>query len=334
MKKILVTGANGFIAKHIILNLLENNYKVRGTLRNLSLSEIIKSDIKKYFDSSFDIEFFKASLDSDKGWNEAINGCDIILHTASPFPKKKPKNESDLINPAREGTLRVLNAAQQNSVERVIVTSSNAAVYDGNKHITEFDEKSWTNINEKGVSAYTKSKTIAEQAAWDFVSKNPSIKLSTINPVLVWGPAIGNHSNSTSLIICRMLMNREMPMIPRMKVPLVDVRDVAKAHISSIENNNSIGKRFLLCENTYWMKDISLKMKKMGYNSPTIVAPDFLIKFLSNFDSTLKEASSKLGYDYLIKSNQAKNILGFDPIKIEKTIEDTYIYLKSIKSIE
>ena len=331
MKKILVTGANGFIAKHIILELLKNNYKVRGTVRNISFSETIKSDIKKYFDSSFDIEFFKASLDSDKGWDEAVSGCDVILHTASPFPKKKPQNESDLINPAKEGTLRVLNAAKQNLVERVIITSSNAAVYDGNKHLTEFDEKNWTNINVKGVSAYTKSKTIAERAAWDFVVKNPLIKLSTINPVLVWGPAIGNHSNSTSLIICRMLMNKEMPMIPRMKVPLVDVRDVAKAHISSIENDNSIGNRFLLCENTYWMKDISLKMKKMGYNSPIIVAPDFVIKFLSNFDSTLKEASSKLGYDYSIKSNQAKNILSFDPIKVEKTIEDTCIYLQSLK---
>ncbi len=332
MKKILVTGANGFIAKHIILELLKKNYKVKGTVRNLSYSNTIESDIKKHFNSNFDIEFCKASLDSEMGWNEAVSGCDVILHTASPFPQKKPKNEIDLINPAKEGTLRVLNAAQQNSVERVIITSSNAAVYDGNKHITEFDEKNWTNIDANGVSAYTKSKTIAEKAAWDFVSKNSSIKLSTINPVLVWGPALGNHSNSTSLIICRMLMNKEMPMIPRMKVPLVDVRDVAKAHVSSIENNNSIGNRFLLCENTYWMKDISLKMKKMGYNSPIIVAPDFLIKFLSNFDSTLKEASSKLGYNYSIKSNLAKNILGFDPIKVEKTIEDTCIYLKNLKS--
>ena len=141
MKKILVTGANGFIAKHIILELLKNNYKVRGTVRNISYSQTIKSDIKKYFDSSFDIDFFKASLDSDKGWDEAVSGCDVILHTASPFPKKKPKNESDLINPAKEGTLRVLNAAKQNLVERVIITSSNAAIYDGNKHLTEFDEK-------------------------------------------------------------------------------------------------------------------------------------------------------------------------------------------------
>ncbi len=330
MKKILVTGANGYIAKHIILELCKKKYTVRGTLRDLSFSSIIKNDIEEHLKSEINIDFYKASLNTDSGWDDAIDGCDVILHTASPFPAKKPKDEKDLINPAKQGTLRVLNSALKKGVSRVVLTSSNAAVYDGNKHITEFDEENWTNINSKGVSAYTKSKTIAEKAAWDFVLKNPSIKFSTINPVLVWGPGIGNHLSSASLIICKMLMKKEMPMIPRMKVPLVDVRDVAKAHVESIENEKTIGKRFLLCENTHWMKDITLKMKDIGYNAPTMVAPDFLIKFLSNFDSTLKEASSKLGYDYYIKNKQAKNILNFNPIKIEKTIEDTCKYLNEL----
>ena len=330
MKKILVTGSNGFIAKHVILELYKKNYSVIGTVRNLDYSDTIKNDIETHLGKSIDIEFIKADLNSDGGWEDAVEHSEAILHTASPFPSKRPKDENDLINPAKEGTLRVLKAALKNSVKRVIITSSNAAVYDGNKHITEFNENIWTNINAKGVSAYTKSKTIAEKSAWEFVSDNPEIQLSTINPVLVWGPGIGNHLSSASLNIFKMLMRREMPMIPRMKAPLVDVRDVAKAHIRALENDQSIGKRFLICEDTHWMKDISMKMKSMGYNAPIKVAPDFLIKLLSLFDPKLKEAVNKLGYDYSINCNQAHSILDFNPIKLEKTIEDTHNYLNEL----
>ena len=136
----------------------------------------------------------------------------------------------------------------------------------------------------------------------------------------MWGPGIGNHLSSASLNIFKMLMRREMPMIPRMKAPLVDVRDVAKAHIRALENDQSIGKRFLICEDTHWMKDISMKMKSMGYNAPIKVAPDFLIKLLSLFDPKLKEAVNKLGYDYSINCNQAHSILDFNPINLEKNI--------------
>ena len=330
MKKVLVTGSNGYIAKHIILELYKRNYSVRGTVRDLNYAHIIQSDIEKHLGRKIDIEFVEANLNLDAGWENAVENCEAILHTASPFPLEKPKNEDDLILPAKEGTLRVFNAALSKSINRIIVTSSSAAVYDGNKKITSFDENIWTNIHTRGVSAYTKSKTIAEKSAWDFVSKHPIIQLSTINPVLVWGPGIGNHLSSASLNIFKMLMKREMPMIPRIKVPLVDVRDVAKAHVDAIELNDSIGKRFLLCENTYWMRDISYKMNSLGYNAPTVVAPDFLIKFLALFNNTLKEAARKLKYDYCINSNQAKAILGFNPIEIKKTLQDTHNYLNNL----
>mgnify|MGYP001201409244 CR=1 FL=1 len=329
-KKVLVTGANGYIAKHIILELYKKNYCVKGSVRDLKYSTEIKSDLEKHLGKKIEMEFCQLSLNSDQGWEDAVMGCDTILHTASPFPSKAPKSENDLILPAKEGTLRLLRAALNQSITRVVITSSNAAVYDGNKHISDFDEKVWTNIDANGVSAYTKSKTIAEKAAWEFVSNNPTIQLTSINPVLVWGPGIGNHLGSASLKIYKMLMNREMPMLPRMKAPLVDVRDVAKAHVEAIQNSQSVGNRFLLCENTYWMKDISLKMKSVGLNPPTSIAPDFLIKFLSLFDTTLKEAVSKLGYDYSIDTSQAKKILKFNPISIEDTLKDTYMYLKTL----
>ena len=330
MKKILVTGANGYIAKHIILELYKRNYFVKGTLRDLTNSKTIKNDIEKHIGREIQINFVQVSLDSDYGWNEAVEGCDAIIHTASPFPIKNPENENDLILPAKDGTLRVLNAAKRKKIDRIILTSSNAAVYDGNSKILKFNENIWTNINSKGVSAYTKSKTIAEKSAWDFASSNTNIKLTTINPVLVWGPGVGNHKNSASLNIFKMLIDRKIPMIPKIKVPLVDVRDVAKAHVDSIENANSIGKRFLLCENTFWMKDITLKMRSLGLNPPTLVAPNFLIKFLALFNSTLKVTTTKLGYNYSIDSSQAKEVIGFDPIPLDKTLEDTFIYLNKM----
>ena len=330
MKKILVTGANGYIAKHVIADLYKRQYSVRGTVRDLSYSEVIKQDIEKHLNSSIDIEFVQASLDKDDGWDEAVKGCDAILHTASPFPINYIKDENELILPAKEGTLRVLNAAKLNSINRVIITSSNAAVYAGNKHINEFDETIWTNIDAKGVRAYTKSKTIAEKAAWDFISKNSSITLTTINPVLVWGPGLGNHLSSASLGIFKILMKKEMPMVPKIKMPIVDVRDVSKAHVDALENKGSYNKRFLVCENTYWFKDVCAKLKSIGINAPSIVAPSLLIKFLSLFDKKLKEITPFLNYDFNINSKQAKTVLGFKPIKFEKTLEDTYKYLNEL----
>jgi len=330
MKKILVTGANGYIAKHIIADLYKKNYSVKGTVRDLNYAETIKSDIEEYINSSIDIEFAQTSLDNDNGWEDAVKGCDAILHTASPFPMKYIKDENELIQPAKEGTLRVLNAAKSNSVNRIIITSSNAAVYGGNKHIHDFNEKIWTNINSKGVRPYTKSKTVAEKAAWDFASKNPSIILTTINPVLVWGPGLGNHLNSASLGIFKILMKKEMPIIPKIKMPIVDVRDVSKAHINALENKESHNKRFLVCENTYWFKEVCLKLRSIGISAPSTVAPSLLIKFLSLFDKKLSEITPFLDYDFKINSNQAKKILGFNPIKFEKTLEDTFKYLKRI----
>ncbi|MAV64467.1 MAG: aldehyde reductase [Candidatus Marinimicrobia bacterium] len=332
MKKILVTGANGYIAKHIISDLYKKKYTVRATVRNLNCKETVKEDIEKHINKSIDIEFVETSLDSDYGWNDAVKGCDAILHTASPFPIDYIKDENELIQPAKLGTLRVLNAAISNSISRVIITSSNAAVYAGNKHINEFDESNWTNIESKGVRAYTKSKTIAEKSAWNFISRNPSINLTTINPVLVWGPGLGNHISSASLSIFNMLIKKEMPMVPRVKMPLVDVRDVSRAHVNSLENRKSYNKRFLVCENTYWFKDICEKLKSIKIESPERVAPSFLIRFLALFDKKLKEITPLLDYDYKINCNQAKRILGFNPIKLEKTLKDTYKYLNSLDS--
>lgn len=330
MKKILVTGANGYIAKHIIADLYKNKYSVVGTLRNIKNSKDVQTDIENYLNDKIDITFKQASLDSDTGWDDAVRGCDAIIHTASPFPIEYVKNEMDLILPAKEGTLRVLRAAKNNSVNRIILTSSNAAVYAGNKHINIFDETIWSNINVKGVRAYTKSKTVAEKAAWDFCDKNPSILLTSINPVLVWGPGIGDHSSSASLKIFDMLIKKELPMVPKVKIPIVDVRDVSMAHVNALKNKDTQNNRFLISEGTYWFIDICKDLIKLNIDAPNKQAPSFLIRLLSFFDKKLKEITPFLNYDFKIKADKAKKILGFNPMSLEDTLKDTKSYLSSL----
>jgi dihydroflavonol-4-reductase len=330
LKKILVTGASGYIAKHCLAELIKEGYSVKGTARDRSKGAAVKVDLENHLNQDIDIEFVETTLNDDRGWDEAVEGCDAIMHVASPFPRKYIENEDDLIIPAKEGTIHVLNAAKNAGVERVIITSSNAAISYGHKGIDVFDESCWTNIDAESVTAYTKSKTIAEKSAWDFVSKNPEIKLTTINPVLVWGPGIGNHLHSSSLAIYKMLFKKEQPMVPKIIIPIVDVRDVAKMHVSALKTDNSIGKRFLLSENTYWMKDISQCLKDLGYNAPTMEAPDFLIKLMAKFDKSLVAALPHLGFRFTLNTNQAKKILGFNPIPLKDTCRDTADYLSDL----
>ena len=188
-----------------------------------------------------------------------------------------------------------------------------------------------SNENIKYIDPYKKSKTIKEKAAWDYVSKNKSIKLTTILPPVVLGPGIGDHMHSTSMKFFNMLAKREMPIAPPIKFGMVDVRDVAKMHIAALENDESIGKRFIISEGTYWAKEFAKKLVELGYNAPTLTPPAFLVKFMTKFDKTLKMVRPVIGLDYNINSNSAKSLLGFDPIPFNKTVKDTSIYVKAIE---
>ena len=328
MKNILVTGASGYIAKHCLVELIKAGYNVKGTVRDLSKAAIVKSDLENHLNQKIDIEFIETTLDNDHNWDEAVKNCDAILHVASPFPRKHIENENDLILPAKGGTSRVLNAAKNAGIKRIVITSSNAAVSYGHIGIDDFDESHWTNIESKSITAYTKSKTIAERFAWDFVLENPEINLTAINPVLVWGPGIGNNLHSSSLSIFKMLLKKEQPMIPKIIIPIVDVRDVAKMHIAALKTDLSIGKRFLISENTYWLKEISQCIKDLGYNTPIVQAPDFLIRIFAKFDKSLVAALPHLGFKFTLNTSKAKDILGFKPLSLSKTCLDTANYFK------
>ena len=210
MTKVLLTGASGFIAKHILRELLENGYEVRASIR----SEKRKSELEALFPDA-KIEFVFLDLAKDEGWAEALNGMDVLVHTASPFPFSQPKDPQELIRPAVDGTLRALNAAKAAGIKRVILTSSCVAIYkDASKPVTESSgESNWTTPDDPSVNAYEASKTLAEKAAWDFVAENPEIALTTINPGIVLGPAM-DKNYGTSLNIVEQMMTGKMPMVP------------------------------------------------------------------------------------------------------------------------
>ncbi len=316
-KTILVTGITGYIGLHCARELLEHGYHVRGTLRDARRSEKTRKTLEKAVPGcSSSLSFIEADLQDDKGWTEAVTACDGILHVASPFPMRQPRNENDLIIPAREGTLRVLRAAAKLGVHRVVLTSSMVSVYQGNTDIDRpLTGDDWSRIDQKGVNAYAKSKTIAEKAAWDFVNgpDGRGIDITAINPGLVLGPAL-NDEFGTSLDLIKQMITGAIPASPPIMIALVDVRDVAVAHRLALEKPDAIGKRFLLPPYSLWFKDLAAVVKKHypEYKAPTKELPPWLVRLMANIKPELKGILNELGHEMQVDNSPAREILGLD----------------------
>ena len=332
MKNILVTGGTSYIGKHCIAQLIEKGYNVRTTIRDISRSSEVKSDLEKYLEKEISLDIFEADLLKDDGWNDAIKGCEAIIHIAGPFPVGFEGGEKELTGPHEDGAMRVFKLAKENGIKRIILTSSIASIWMDSTiddTVRYIDENNWTNLSDTNLDAYTKGKALKEKAAWDFVAKDDSIKLTTILPSIVFGPGIGSPVRRGSLELFLMLIKNEMPVAPPLKVGVVDVRDVAKMHIAALENDESIGKRMILAENTYWMKEICTMINKNGHNAPTFTPPVFLVKFMANFDKTIRPVKPLLGVDVNFNTDLARTILNYNPIPIEQTIKDTSDFLES-----
>ena len=249
MAKLLVTGGSGYLASHCILKALDAGHEVRASVRSLQRTGEVQSAILfggMSKDALRRLTFIEADLNTDTGWNDAVQGRDYVLHVASPFPATQPADPEQLIRPARDGAIRVLKASVEAGVRRVVMTSSFAAIGYGHEVTGRpFDERDWTDVNGPGVQPYIQSKTIAEQAAWDFMrTHGRETELSVINPTGIFGPAL-SRSLSSSVDLVRQLLAGEIPVAPSLYFGVVDVRDVADLHLLAMNAPNAANERFL-----------------------------------------------------------------------------------------
>ncbi len=328
-RTILVTGASGFIAMRCILQLLQRGFRVRGTLRSPSRETALRATLAKHVDADDRLTFFTANLMDDEGWREAINGCDAVLHVASPLPRTPPKHEEDLIVPAREGVLRVLRFSSDLGVRRVVMTSSVAAVLYGHERDGSkvYDESSWS-IPEKTAGAYEKSKTLAERAAWEFMESLPDdnvLELVALNPGLVLGPIL-DEDYGTSGEAVRKLMRRDLPGCPPIGFATVDVRDVADAHLRAMDVPEAAGQRFILAIDHAWFGEIAdildEHLRERGYRIPTRRLPGFVLRLAALFDKTTRLVVPEIGLRMDLSNERAQRVLGWQPRSLETMVSD------------
>ncbi|HET6327907.1 MAG TPA: aldehyde reductase [Planctomycetaceae bacterium] len=330
MSAVLVTGGSGFIGSHCILQLLAGGHQVRTTVRSLKREADVRALLKQGGAEAGDpLSFFAADLEKDAGWPEAVAGCDYVLHVASPFPPTVPKDENELIVPAREGALRVLRASRDAGVKRVVLTSSFAAIgYGQPAQHAPFNETDWTDPRGDDVRPYVKSKTLAERAAWDFIAKEGgTLELSVVNPVGVFGPVLGP-DYSTSILIVQRLMDGALPGCPKLYFGVVDVRDVADLHLRAMTQLAAKGERFLAVAGDFLsMSEIARVLKsRMGDAAkrvPTRQLPNWLVRVASLRDPAVKQIVPELGKRKNATNEKAKRVLGWAPRSNEESIVAT-----------
>ena len=333
-KKVLLTGISGYIGLHCAKQLIESGYSVTGSIRSRTKeAEVLRSLSGAGVETS-NLSFVELDLMEDDGWDDAMNGCDYLMHTASPFPIANPKYENEVIEPAVNGTLRALRAAKNNSIKRVVITSSTVAIMGGKKQGTITPEQ-WTNLQAKNLSAYTKSKTLAEQAAWDFIKDNEADKvpeLVSINPGGVFGPAIGNNLSGASMSMASQMLQGKMPMVPNVAFPMVDVRDVAKLHVAALKKEKAANQRFITTESEpRSFREIGAMLNKLGYTGPTTrLAPNILLKFLSFFDREAAGMLGFLGMNLYADNSATKEVFNWEPIPFEQTLKDTATFIEGL----
>jgi dihydroflavonol-4-reductase len=327
MSAVLVTGGTGFIGIHTILQLLAAGHQVRTTVRNLEREGEVRAKLRAGgSDPDGRLSCIAADLEHDAGWREAVSGCDYVLHLASPFPDYAPKHEEELIVPAREGALRVLRAARDSGVRRVVLTSSFAAIgYGQPSRVTPFDETSWTDPARVGGAAYVKSKTLAERAAWDFMQREGgTLELSVVNPVLVFGPVLGPDFSTSIQLLQRMLDGR-MPGCPRLYFGVVDVRDVADLHLRAMSSPAARGERFLAvageCMSLLAVAQLlRQRMGAWGSKTPTRQLPDWLVRLAALCVPVTRQILPELGKLRNASHEKATRLLGWNPRSNEEAI--------------
>ena len=337
MKKVLVTGVSGYVGQHCAAELLKKGYAVRGSVRSLSKVNEVTDGIKKVVDPKGNLEFCELNLMKDEGWGKAMEGCDYVLHVASPYISKEPKDENDLIKPAVEGTQRALKAAKSAGIKRVVLTSSMVAMLGDANGSVDLNQDSWTNVNAKHATAYLKSKTLAEKSAWEFITNQEGgekLELVVINPGPVYGPTLSGNLSGESMTMFKNLITGKMPMLPKAGINMSDVRDIAEIHVQALENKDANGKRFIVStEKSHSFLELAQILKDNGYDKvSTRVAPNFLLRIMSNFSDDLKGMRPFIGNTFNGDVSATMKTFNWKPISIEKTVLDTAESVKQAMS--
>ena len=318
MSNILVTGGSGFVGGHVILQLLDAGHEVRTTVRSLTKEQAVRDTLAHAGATNLErLSFVAADLNQDAGWAEAVPGCDYVQHVASPFPLGQPKDENDLIRPAVDGTLRILRAARDAGVKRVVLTSSFAAVgYGQGDQAAAYTEADWTNVDGPAVQPYMKSKTLAERAAWDFIEREGNgLELAVVNPVGIFGPVL-NEDLSTSIAIIKRMLEGGLPGAPRLYFGVVDVRDVAGMQIKAMTVPQAKGERFLaVAGDPVSIYDMSVILQQgMGEKAAKAKLrqlPDWLIRVMALFNPLAREAAPRVGIRSAASNSKAREQLGW-----------------------
>jgi dihydroflavonol-4-reductase len=332
---VVVTGASGFIAKHIVRQLLDAGYWVRGSVRNPGRGAEVRDAVAKHLKDQSQLHerltFVTLDLDRDEGWNEALAGADALLHTASPLPLVQPVNEQDVIRPAVQGTLRAFRAARAANVNRIVMTSSSVAVMFTEREPgrAALDETDWSDLDHPCATPYVKSKTLAERAAWDFVEdQGAGLQLTTINPAFVLGPPLDGNFG-TSLKVMQRLLRAKDPMLPNFGFPTVDVRDIATMHVRALEQPATIGKRYIGGDEFLWFPEMAEALKEAlpGRRIVTRRAPNAIIKVLSLFDKEIRTILPNLDREDQISADRARRELDIEFIGARNSVKAAGSYL-------
>lgn len=326
---VLVTGGTGFLGAHTVVRLIRAGYPVRTTIRNISAVDRFRSMLRAGgvdANAAAAVEVVEADLVADAGWQAAVNGARYVLHVASPYPAVAPRNPDELLIPARDGSLRVLRAAREAGVRRVVLTSSFAAIGYGHPPMERtFTERDWTDPTRPGVEAYQRSKAIAEREAWDFVAREGgSLELSVINPVAMIGPMLATPP-STSMQLMAQILNRAMPALPRLSYGIVDVRDAADLHLLAMTTPTAGGERFLATGgDAVWLTDIARVFRDhlgdAGRRVPLHAMPDTVLRALALVSPFVRPMTHDLGVMKHLDNTKSREMLGWRPRTTEETL--------------
>jgi dihydroflavonol-4-reductase len=322
---VLVTGGSGYIAGFLIRQLVTEGWTVRTTLRSLAREADLRARLQV---DDARLTVFAADLTDDAGWDDAAAGCSHVAHVASPLPTAAPKDENELIVPARDGALRVLRAARAAGARRFVMTSSVAAIAYGHpKSRTRFTEADWSDPDGPGIYAYPKSKTLAERAAREWVAaEGGALEFVTVNPSVVLGP-IWTEDFSASIQAVKKLLGGEMPGVPDIGFGIVDVRDVADLHVRCLTAPDLAGERFIAAGPFLKLVEVGrILREELGEEArrvPTLVLPDMMVKLAAKLDPVIAQVTSELGRVKETPATHAAERLGWAPRPAAETIVAT-----------